>query len=157
MRKIWMLLICLFCVVGCSSFDEAQKDTYQKPQISAGQGTVSSLTLDEAIEKKENNESFLLILTQTYCGHCLDFFMETDAYTKKSGVTLWDVTLDKDERSQTKILSLIKENFGEFSSTPSLYFVADGKVQSSLLSSETDVNLEAYQAWLKELGIISEV
>lgn len=154
MKKLLLLFMCVLCMTGCSSSDEKQKDTYPKPQISAGQGEVRSLTLDEAIEKKNGKESYLLILTQTYCSHCLNFFMETDAYTKESGITLWDVTLDKEERSQTKILSLIKENFGEFSSTPSLYFIADGKVQSSLLSSESDVDLEAYKDWLKELDIV---
>ena len=48
----------------------------------------------------------------------------------------------------------IRDNFGEFSSTPSLYFVAENKVQSNLLSNETEINLKSYEEWLKELQII---
>ena len=58
------------------------------------------------------------------------------------------------KRNKEQILVKIRDNFGEFSSTPSLYFVAENKVQSNLLSNETEINLKSYEEWLKELQII---
>lgn len=149
-RVIVSLCLCLALFAGCSS------KTYPKVELDPGKGEVKSITLDNAIEKKNNNENFLLIITQTYCGFCMDFFSESDAYTKEKGITLWCITLDKENRSTEQNLSLVHDNFGDFSTTPSLYFVGEGETQSTLLSSEESVTLESYQEWLKEIQVITE-
>lgn len=151
MKKLMIVTFCLcFAIVtGCST------KTYPKVELDPGKGEVKSITLDAAIEKKNNNENFLLIITQTYCGFCMDFFMESDSYTQEAGITLWCITLDKEDRSEEQNLSLVHDNFGDFSTTPSLYFIGDGKTQNTLLSSEKQVNLESYQNWLKECQIIT--
>ena len=86
----------------------------------------------------------------------MDFFAESDAYTKAAGITLWCVTLDKEEYSEEQNLKLVHDNFGDFSSTPSLYYIGEGETQDMLLSSEEQVTLESYQTWLKENHIIEE-
>lgn len=152
MKKICIVCTLLLCfLTGCSQSTEKE---YPSVALQPGKGEVEAISLDKAIEMKENNESFLLMISQTYCGHCLDFFMETDPFTKEKGIKLWDVVLDDEKENQEQILVKVRDNFGEFSSTPSLYFIANNEVQSSLLSSETEVNLESYENWLKELQII---
>ena len=149
--------ICIFCTLllclltGCSSNNQKE---YPSVALLPGKGEVEAISLDQAIEMKENNESFLLIISQTYCTHCLEFFMESDPFTKEKGIKLWDVVLDDEKENKEQILVKIRDNFGEFSSTPSLYFVAENKVQSNLLSNETEINLKSYEEWLKELQII---
>lgn len=152
MKKIYMLsFLLLFAAGGCTlKSDKINSEM----KLNAGQGEVISISLADAIKKKENKEEFLLMFTQTYCSYCLDFFMETDSFTKEIGVIIYDVVLDDETESQKNILSTIQENFDDFSSTPSLYYVADGKIRGSLLSSDTKVNLASYKQWLKEMQII---
>ena len=80
----------------------------------------------------------------------MDFFAESDAYTQEAGIHLVvrDAALD--------CLTLVHDNFGDFSSTPSLYYIGEGETQDTLLSSEEEVTLESYQTWLKENHIIEE-
>ncbi len=64
---------------------------------------MEAISLDQAIEMKEkNNESFLLIISQTYCTHCLEFFMESDPFTKEKGIKLWDVVLDDEKKIKNR-------------------------------------------------------
>ena len=63
---------------------------------------------------------------------------------------------DLEEYSEEQNLKLVHDNFGDFSSTPSLYYIGEGKTQDMLLSSEEEVTLESYQTWLKENHIIEE-
>ncbi|HJC37261.1 MAG TPA: hypothetical protein H9702_09075 [Candidatus Merdibacter merdavium] len=145
------LSLCLMMLAGC-----ADNKTYPPITLDPGNGEVRSISIDDAIEKKNDGENFLLIVTQTYCGYCMDFFAESDAYTKAAGITLWCVTLDKEEYSEEQNLKLVHDNFGDFSSTPSLYYIGEGETQDMLLSSEEQVTLESYQTWLKENHIIEE-
>lgn len=50
--------------------------------------------------------------------------------------------------------AIANEHFGDFSSTPSLYYVGEGTTQDTLLSSEQEVSLESYKKWLKENHIV---
>ena len=132
------LCLCLSLLAGCT-----ESRTYPEISLDPGNGEVKSISLDDAIAKKDDGENFLLIITQTYCGYCMNFFAESDAYTQEAGITLWCVTL-------------VHDNFGDFSSTPSLYYIGEGETQDTLLSSEEEVTLESYQTWLKENHIIEE-
>ena len=145
------LCLCLSLLAGCT-----ESRTYPEISLDPGNGEVKSISLDDAIAKKDDGENFLLIITQTYRGYCMNFFAESDAYTQEAGITLWCVTLDKEEYSEEQNLTLVHDNFGDFSSTPSLYYIGEGETQDTLLSSEEEVSLESYQTWLKENHIIEE-
>ena len=145
------LCLCLSLLAGCT---ESRIST--EISLDPGNGEVKSISLDDSIAKKDGGENFLLIITQTYCGYCMNFFAESDAYTQEAGITLWCVTLDKEEYSEEQNLTLVHDNFGDFSSTPSLYYIGEGETQDTLLSSEEEVTLESYQTWLKENHIIEE-
>lgn len=152
MKKIYMLSILLLFVAGGCTLKPDKINSEMK--LNAGQGEVISISLADAIKKKVNKEEYLLIFTQTYCSYCLDFFMEADSFTKETGVVLYDVVLDDETASKENILSTIQNHFDGFSSTPSLYYVVDGEIRGSLLSSDTKVNVASYKQWLKEMQII---
>ena len=105
MKKICIFCTLLLCLLtGCSSNNQKE---YPSVALLPGKGEVEAISLDQAIEMKENNESFLLIISQTYCTHCLEFFMESDPFTKEKGIKLWDVVLD-DEKENKELLKTIK-------------------------------------------------
>ena len=72
----------------------------------------------------------------------MDFFAESDAYTQEAGITLWCVTLDKEEYSEEQNLTLVHDNFGDFSSTPSLYYIGEGETQE-------DAEVRAFAAYVR--------
>ena len=59
------LSLCLMMLAGC-----ADNKTYPPITLDPGNGEVRSISIDDAIEKKNDGENFLLIVTQTYCGYC---------------------------------------------------------------------------------------
>ena len=75
-------------------------------------------------------------------------------YIKEKGIMLWCIILDEEDYSEQQNLKLVHEHFGDFSSTPSLYYVGEGTTQDTLLSSEQEVSLESYKKWLKENHIV---
>ena len=86
------------------------------------------------VDKMENKETFVVMLSQTYCNACLSFFLETDDYTEEIGLTLWDIILDDESTSEEENLKLTNEKFGHFSATPSIYYIAKAEVKDSLCS-----------------------
>ena len=75
-------------------------------------------------------------------------------HIKEKGIMLWCIILDEEDYSEQQNLKLVHEHFGDFSSTPSLYYVGEGTTQDTLLSSEQEVSLESYKKWLKENHIV---
>ena len=63
------LCLCLSLLAGCT-----ESRTYPEISLDPGNGEVKSISLDDAIAKKDDGENFLLIITQTYCGYCMNFF-----------------------------------------------------------------------------------
>ncbi|MDF9824306.1 hypothetical protein M2475_001096 [Breznakia sp. PF5-3] len=151
MKKIILgLLVCFLFACGNGS---KEKDEV-KIKLNENKGEVVALTLDELITKMENEESFVFLFSQTYCGSCMSFFAESDEYTKEIGLTLYDVTLDSEKKTEAEQQAIFDKHFSDFSATPTIYFVSNGEVKDSLNSSEEDVSLDSYKKFLKENKVI---
>lgn len=148
MKKIVIGMLCLW-LVACGG-----KQTTSKIELNAGKGEVVGLTLDELVTKLEQKETFVFLFSQTYCGSCMNFFAQSDAYTTEVGLTLFDVTLDKETKSEAEIQTILDTYFDDFSATPTLYFVRDGKVVDVLNANEQEVTLASYQQFLVDNNIV---
>lgn len=149
MKKIRMIIICSILLIGCSS----DKEKNNSVELSKDNGEVIAITLDEVIEKVENKESFVVIFSQTYCGSCIDFFIESDEYTIVIGLTLYDVSLDKESRDVDENMEIINKYFDNFSVTPAIYYVENGTVKDALNANNEEVNLNSFKEFLKENNI----
>lgn len=157
MKKITIILMSLFLMCGCvssSSKNNEKKDKDAVVELNPNEGAVKKIPMQDVFTKMENKETFVVMLSQTYCNACLSFFAETDAYTEEIGLTLWDIILDDESTSEEENLELTNEKFGHFSATPSIYYIEKGKVKDSLCSDKVKVNLENYKKFLKDNGII---
>lgn len=162
MKKLLLVFALLLC--GCSANNSTPKKdnpTEQKKELSEstvtlepGKGKVKSISMNEIFKMMDNDETFVVMLSQTYCNACLKFFMETDAYTEEIGITLWDIVLDDEPTSESENLKLINEKFNHFSATPSIYYIQDGEVVDSFCSDSEEPSLENYKNFLKENKII---
>lgn len=150
MKKIALICLGCFLLLGCST----SKGENMQPIKMKEKGTISSLTLDDFVEKMKNKETFIVIFSQTTCGYCHEFFLETQAYIEDIGLPMWDVVLDEEERPIQDNLSIIHEYFSTFSATPSIYFVRDGAVVDALEADKKEVNKVEFQKFLKNNNII---
>ena len=109
-KKIMIYLsLCLLILTGCMG-----GKTYPEIKLDPGNGGVKSISMDDAIAKKDNGENFLLIVTQSNCLYCMDFFAQSDDYIKEKGIMLWCIILDEEDYSEQQNLKLVHEHFGDF-------------------------------------------
>lgn len=158
MKKITIIIMSLFLLCGCVSTtkEKDKKDKDAIVELKPNEGAVKKIPMQDIFTKMENKETFVVMLSQTYCNACLSFFMETDNYTKEIGLTLWDIILDDESTSEEENLKITNEKFGHFSATPSIYYIEKGKVKDSLCSDKEKVNLENYKKFLIKNGIVEK-
>ena len=149
MKKLIEIIVCSILLIGCAS----ETETNSTIELTKGKGEVVAVTLDEVIEKVEQEDTFVVIFSQTYCGSCIDFFMESDEYTIELGLTLYDVSLDKELREVEENMEIINKYFNGFSVTPTIYYVESGEVKESLNANNKEVNLNSFKEFLKENNI----
>lgn len=152
MKKILLCMLLMIGIVGCGT-DSSKTDSIIKLD-EKGKGDVHALTLEEMNNKIENEESFIVVFTQTTCGYCIEFFQESQDYIKELGLPLWDVVLDEEPRDAQENLDMIHEHFPSFSATPSIYYVENGKLKDSLEADKERVDKEQFETFLKENEII---
>ena len=161
MKKIIIIMLSIIlcgCTHTVSNKDTVINNSEKEAivELRPGEGAVKKIPMQDVFDKMENNETFVVMLSQTYCNACLSFFMETDPYTEEIGLTLWDIILDDEKTSEEENLKLTNEKFGYFSTTPSIYYIENGKVKDSLCANNERVNLESYKKFLVDNNIIKD-
>ena len=157
MKKLVVMMLCCFMLLGCASNNTKPVENQDsKIKIQEGKGSVSNILLDDMIEKMDQKESFVIIVTQTYCNSCQSFFTETEEFLKESGVPLLELNLDHEKGAPDQVLDIVNEYLHEFVMTPSIYYIRDGEVIDQLLSSNERIQLANYKAFLLKNNIIKE-
>lgn len=151
MKKILLVFVLL---LGACSTTPVNNDNESTIELTPNEGAVKKIAMQDVFDKMDNKETFVVLLSQTYCNACLKFFMLTDSYTEEIGLTLWDIILDDEPTSEEENLEMTNERFGHFSATPSIYYIENGEVKDSLCSDSVELTLETYQQFLTENNII---
>lgn len=111
MKKILLSFVCcLFLLSGCSS------------------EKVKEITIPELIEKIDNKDTFVLIVSRNSCTHCQKLEEELDKTTKDHNTIIYNVKLD--ETSYDTLVSDVKKlekYVSEPGTTPHVYYMKDGK------------------------------
>lgn len=127
MKKIIIIMLSII-LCGCThatSNKNTVKNNSEKEaivELQPGKGAVKKIPMQDIFDKMENKETFVVMLSQTYCNACLSFFMETDSYTEEIGLTLWDIILDDEKTSEEENLQLKMKNLVIFQQLP-LYII----------------------------------
>lgn len=137
---IIMVVCCLF-VSACSS-SAYKRDT--------GKGKIETITLEEMVLKMEDGDTFAIALTQELCGYCSDYHEMLKTYLKNHKVTMYEVNLTAEPKSESVNLEIIRRYFPTFRSTPGIYYAKDGKVVNSLTDEKKAVNEELFDQWVQE-------
>ncbi len=112
-KKIYILgAICFILLIILLIVNAVDKKTYFK-----------ELKYKEVIEKMDNEESFVLLLSQTTCSHCMDFKPKIENVANKYKLNIYYIEtnlLNKEETQKFK-------TYISYTGTPTTVFILNGK------------------------------
>lgn len=110
------------------------------------------INFNELVEKTNNKESFILLVSQTECSHCLEFKPTFKKVLAKYDITAYNIELDKlSKEEKTKL-----KDIANVTSTPTTVFIEDGEEKSTSQRLVGTVNEDKVISRLKALGYITE-
>lgn len=137
MKKILILMLCLM-LAGCSS-------SYERD---AAGGSIVKVTLQEAMDKMENGDEFIVAFETDLCSFCQQFDYIFEKYIENHNVTLYRVMLSDESGSEQQNLAIINEYFPTFSTTPGVYYAKGGYVVSSLTDDRRSLSESDLEKWV---------
>ena len=130
---------CLVIIIGGFILDKVLSKSY-----------LVELEYTEVIEKIENDESFVILISQTTCSHCADYKPKLEKVAKDYKLDIYFVEVDllsKDKYNEFK-------SYVNFSSTPVTIFIKDGEEKTAANRINGDASKEKILAKLKSNGFI---
>lgn len=138
-RAIILGSICLIILVGAFIADRILSKSYFK-----------ELKYDEVIEKIKNKDSFVLLISQTTCTHCISYKPKLEEAANKYKINIYYIEsnlLNDEERD--KFTSYIN-----FSSTPVTVFIKNGEETTVANRINGDASKDKLEKKLKSNGFI---
>lgn len=138
-KAIILAIVCLVILIGALILDKVLSKNY-----------FQELKYNQVVEKIENKESFVLLVSQTECSHCLTYKpkLENVANDEKLYIYYIDVDLlSDDERNE------LKEYF-TFSGTPTTIFFINGEEKTAATRINGDASQEKILRKLESNGFI---
>ena len=146
MKKILMCLSLCLMLFGCNS-----TSNYKRSEEMA---TINNTTWESVMDRKENDETFMFMVTYEECTSC-EFFIENvlSDYLTNHGFELNRVNFTNDLWSELKdevrqfvianpYTSDIQDKVQDYEEgmllTPSLYFIEDGEVKDMLVGGDIE-------------------
>ena len=111
-RVIILCSICFFVLIGALVADRIITNSYLK-----------QLKYDEVMEKIQNKESFILVVSQTTCSHCKEYKPVFKKILKKNNLTAYYIEYDLLSKEEKK--EFVK--YINFDSTPVTVFLKNGE------------------------------
>ncbi len=106
-------------------------------------GSLIELNYSQLKEKINNEDTFILIVSQTTCSHCATYKPEVEQIAKNYGIDVYYIDYDKETDDNKKEFL---DSLNLDGSTPITLFINDGKEKSILnrisgaVSKETVIN-----------------
>ena len=138
-KAIILGIICLIVLIGAFITDRILSNDYLK-----------EIKYNEVMEKVDNKESFILLLSQTTCTHCMDYKPKLKKVANKYKISVYYLETDllsKEENAK------LKEYFS-FRGTPQTIFVVDGEEKTAATRIDGDVSEEKIISKFKSNGYI---
>ena len=139
-KKIIILVsICIIVLIGAVVADKI-----------LGKNYFNEIKYKEVIEKIENDESFILVISQTECSHCNSYKpkIEKVANNHKLNIYYIDVDLLSDEDYDSF------KSYISFDGTPATVFIKNGEETSAATRINGDASTEKIEKKLKSNGFI---
>ena len=112
-------------------------------------GELLQITYSEIEEKIEEEESFVLIISQSTCSHCATYKPKVKVIAEDYGLDIFYMDIDLEDEKD-KILDELHLS----GATPTTLFFQNGKEKSMLNRLEGDLSSKTVIQKLQELGFI---
>lgn len=136
-RAVILFIICLVILIGALIANKIFGESYLK-----------LITCDEIIEKIENKENFVLMLSQTTCHNCDNFKPKLEKFAKNNKLLVYYIEVNKLNDEEKKALNLKVS----FDSTPTTVFIKNGYEKTAASRIVGDVNMETIIRKFKSNG-----
>lgn len=138
MKKIFVILLTCLILCGCQNHYERDSSA----------GIIHSISLQEAMDKMEQGDEFVVAFETDLCAFCQQFNHIFEAYIKNHNVTLYRVMLSDEKGSETQNLAIIQKYFPTFNTTPGVYYANEGYVVSSLTDQVRSLSEDDLEKWV---------
>jgi len=138
-KVIILVSICLVILVGAFVADRFLSKSY-----------FNEIQYKEIINKIENDESFVVLISQTTCNHCASFKPKMERVANKHKLDVYFVEVDlltDEERAEFK-------KYINFDGTPVTVFIKNGEETSIATRIEGDKKSDVIEKKLKSNGFI---
>ena len=116
-------------------------------------GNLVEISYNEIIKKVDNEDSFILVVSQSTCSHCATYKPKLMEITREYGIDIFYINYDTEsEKIQTQFL----DEFNLSGATPTTMFIKDGKEVSLLSRIEGDLAKSKVLTQFKKMGFIEE-
>lgn len=150
MKKIILMLTSLFLITGCGN-NSVFKNYEVVNKSSEKHTTTIELTYDEYETKIKNKDSFVLLMWQTGCSHCISFEPTLNKIISYYNLEIYSINLANiidDEYSKI-------ENKTYITGTPTTVVFKDGVTQTKKLIGDRDT--ETVLEFLARYNYLKEV
>lgn len=139
-KKIIILVsICIVILIGGIIYDNIASKSYLK-----------EIKYKDVIEKINNKDTFVLLISQTTCSHCLEYKPKLETVANKEKINIYYIEYDLLSKEDT-------ENFNKyisFSGTPTTVFFTNGEEKTAATRINGSASIEKIESKLKSNGFI---
>lgn len=138
-KVIILVSICLVIFVGAIVADKLMSRNY-----------FNEIEYNKLIEKIENKEDIIILISQTTCGHCASYKPKLEDMANKHKIDIYYIDVDllsKEDNTELK-------KYINFTSTPSTVFFKNGEETSAATRINGDASREKIEKKLKSNGFI---
>lgn len=139
-KKVTILVVvCLVVLVGSLIADKILSKNY-----------FTEIQYDALIEKIENKDDLIVLISQTTCGHCASYKPKLEDMANKHKVEIYYIDVDLlDEDEYNNLIKYIN-----FSSTPVTVFLKNGEEKTAVNRINGDASRDKIERKLKSNGFI---
>lgn len=138
-RAIILGSICLVILIGAFIADRVLSKSYFK-----------ELKYNEIIEKIENKDDFVLLISQTTCTHCISYKPKLEEVANEYKINIYYIEVDLlNDEERDKFSSYIN-----YSSTPVTAFLKNGEESTVANRINGDASKDKIEKKLKSNGFI---
>ena len=139
-KKVMILVIfCLLILAGAFIADRIMGTSY-----------FNEISYDEIMEKFENKEDVVLLISQTTCSHCISYKPKLRDVANKHKLNIYYIDVDKLSKED----ALEFENKFNYDGTPTTLFIKNGEETSVATRINGDASIKKIENKLKSNGFI---
>ena len=139
-KKIIILVsVCLIVLIGAIVGDKLMSKSY-----------LNKIELDTLIEKIENKEDLILLVSQTTCSHCASYKPKLEDVAKDYKINIYYIEADLFNSEEKKTF----EKYIHFNGTPVTIFLKNGEETTVASRIEGNASTEKIIKKLKSNGFI---